>query len=193
MDACNAMEYQQGRLLSFFLQPPAGRWHTPAPQALLPQHQEEDTAWQARRCRHRQGSNRTLPDGGFPSTEQQSPSPAPWSQVPDTAHIWGRGREDCSPMLHMCSAQIHLWGHAEPDTATWISLSARKAWQASHIRLHSWASSCHHELHICMTRLNSVDLLERCCPYMLQSDPMSWDQGVYLRKYSLLGCLYILQ
>lgn len=34
---------------------------------VLPQHWEEDTAWQRRRCRRRQGSNRALPDGAFPS------------------------------------------------------------------------------------------------------------------------------
>lgn len=109
------------------------------------------------------------------------------------AHIWGKGGEDRSPVLHMCSAWVRPWGHAKPEPATWVSLSARKAWQSSCIPLQSWISLCRCQPHICMTQLNSADLSERCCPYMLQSDSTSLDQGVYLRKYPLFGCLYILQ
>lgn len=91
-----------------------GGWCAPAPQVHTPPELKGDTAWQRRRHRYRQGSNRALPDRAFPSAGQQSPCPAPSSHVRDIASLHlGKGRTaapcctcgSTDPPVRMCKTR----------------------------------------------------------------------------------------
>lgn len=84
------------------------------PKHIVLQNWDGDTAWQRRRCRYGQGSNKALPDHALPSAGQQSPSPAPSSHVRDIASLHlGKGRTaapcctcaSTDPPVRMCKTR----------------------------------------------------------------------------------------